>query len=62
MDDHLNFIIGYEGGDIHDEQEVIDGFQAMINDSTVWNLQGSYGRTAAALIDAGACNPAEVAS
>jgi len=30
-------------------------FQEMINDGTVWQLQGSYGRTAQALIAGGIC-------
>jgi len=56
--DHVNFIIAYESGEITDEQELIDGFQAMIDSGIVWQLQGHYGRTAAALIEAGHCTPA----
>ena len=45
----------YEGEGFEDDEDVIDGFQAMINDGTVWKLQGHYGRTTAALIENGAC-------
>jgi hypothetical protein len=50
-------IIDYECGELSDE-ETIAMFQEMIDDGSVWSLQGHYGRTAAALIDAGYCNPA----
>ncbi len=52
--DHLDFIMSYEQGDL-DEEQVVAGFQEMIDDGFVWSLQGHYGRTAAALIDAGNC-------
>ena len=52
--DQVGFIIAYEGGELSDEQ-LIEGFQHMIDDGSVWNLQGHYGRTAAALIRAGHC-------
>lgn len=55
--DHLDFIIAYEQGDIDTDGALIDGFQAMIDDGTVWQLQGHYGRTARALIQAGHCTP-----
>ena len=47
-------IIAYEDGDL-DDDEMIELFQALIDDGKVWSLQGSYGRTAKALIDAGYC-------
>ena len=52
--DRVDFIIAYESGELTDEQ-VVEGFQDMINDGSVWNLQGSYGRAAEALLDAGVC-------
>jgi hypothetical protein len=58
MSTHLNFIMAYEGGEIETEEELVEGFQAMIDDGTVWQLQGSYGRTAHALLAAGLCQPA----
>ena len=52
---HLDFIMKYEQSDVT-EDEVFAGFQAMIDDGTVWSLQGSYGRSAMRLIDAGYCH------
>ena len=52
----VDFIIAYESGEATEEQ-VIENFQRMIDDGTVWQLQGSYGRMAAALIEAGHCTP-----
>ena len=49
-------IIAYESGEMDSEEELIDFFQEMINDGSVWTLQGHYGRTAQALIDAGICS------
>ena len=53
---HLDFIMDYESGNIESEQQIIDGFQAMIDDGLVWNLQGHYGRMATTLIDQGLCH------
>ena len=47
-------IIAFENGELS-EQEVIDLFQELIDTGIVWSLQGSYGRVAAKLIDAGLC-------
>ena len=55
--DHLNFIMAFEGSRL-DREEMIDGFQKMIDDGTVWKLQGSYGRMATRLIENGYCQPA----
>ncbi len=52
----LDFITAFEGGDALSEDEIIDGFQHLIDSGTVWQLQGSYGRTAVALIEAGHCH------
>lgn len=52
--DTVGFVIEYESGQLS-EEEIIEGFQHLINDGTVWSLQGHYGRTAAALIEAGLC-------
>lgn len=49
-------IIAYESGEMDSEEEVIDFFQELIDDGTVWSLQGSYGRTAQTLIDGGRCH------
>lgn len=41
-------------------EDVIAAFQRLIDSGVVWSLQGSYGRAAAALIDAGYCEPKEL--
>lgn len=51
----VDFIIDYEAGVLSEEEEVIDGFQQLIDSGIVWSLQGHYGRTAATLIAAGQC-------
>lgn len=50
----VDFIIGYEAGALG-EEEVVEGFQQLIDSGIVWSLQGHYGRTAATLINAGLC-------
>mgnify|MGYP001397707787 CR=1 FL=1 len=45
-------IIAYEAGELN-ETETIELFQELVNSGLAWQLQGHYGRTAAALIDAG---------
>ena len=46
-------IIAYEQGEL-DYPETLAFFQALVRTGLAWQLQGSYGRTAQALIDAGA--------
>lgn len=48
-------IIAYEQGEM-DEDETIEFFQELIDSGLAWSLQGSYGRTATALIRAGLCH------
>ena len=50
----INQVIAYEQGEL-DEEGIIDLFQELINSGLAWEMQGSYGRTAKALIDAGYC-------
>lgn len=50
--DTVSFLMDYEGGAL-DEDEVVAGFQHMLDTGIVWQLQGSYGRTAANMIEAG---------
>ena len=52
--DRVDFIMAFEDGSLSDEQ-IIEGFQKMIDDGSVWGLQGMYGRTAQKLIDLGLC-------
>ena len=50
----LDRIIAYEQSEL-DYDETIKLFQELINNGMAWTLQGSYGRTAQTLIDAGLC-------
>ncbi len=52
--DQVDNIIAYEQGEL-DEEDTITLFQSLINSGLAWQLQGSYGRTAMALVDAGLC-------
>src|SRR6476620_706896 len=50
----IDLLIMFEPGDL-DNDAVIDLFQSMIDDGTVWHLQGCYARYADQLIRAGYC-------
>ncbi len=52
--DHANDMNAYESGEM-DRDEMVDFFQRMIDDGTVWGLQGSHQRTAVSLIAQGFC-------
>lgn len=52
-------ISAYEEG-ILDEVETVELFQHLIDTGTAWRLQGSYGRAAYDLIQAGRCMLGEV--
>jgi hypothetical protein len=58
MNDTLGFIMAYEAGEL-EQDEIIEGFQALIDSGLAWKLQGSYGRMASRLIDAGLCDRRE---
>lgn len=45
----VDAIVAYEDGTL-DEEGVLQLFASMIRSGAVWQLQGSYGRTAMALI------------
>lgn len=49
------FIMAYEGGEYGNVEDIAEGFQHMIDSGLVWQLQGSYGRMAERLIQAGYC-------
>lgn len=55
----LDFIMAYEEGGQLSADELIAGFQELIDTGMAWKLQGHYGRTAKALIDEGLCTPVE---
>lgn len=51
----VDAILLIEGGDASEEVYVA-AFQHLINAGVVWRLQGFYGRTATALLEAGLCS------
>lgn len=48
--DHVGAIIAYEAGEL-DEEGALELFQHLVDTGLAWQLQGSYGRTARALIE-----------
>jgi len=61
--DIVEDVIRFEDGEMSDE-EVVIFFQKLIDTGLAWQLQGTYGRMAARLIEAGLCtaeDPAEQA-
>ena len=51
----VNFTMDFEAGELS-EEELIKGFQYLIDTKLAWQLQGIYGRTARTLIETGACH------
>lgn len=45
-------IVDYENGEM-DQEEIVDLFKDLVSSGLVWELQGSYGRTAMQLINSG---------
>ena len=56
MRDLVSKIIQYEEEGFDTEEELIEFFQELIDSGLAWSLQGSYGRAARDLIDAGLCH------
>ena len=52
--DLLDKMMAFEDGEL-DKEEVVELFQALIDNGMAWTLQGVYGRIAKNLIDAGLC-------
>ena len=50
--DITSAIMAFEDGGL-DDDEMIELFQHLVTTGLAWQLQGSYGRAAAALINAG---------
>jgi len=50
--DLVGAIIAYEGGDLT-KKETVAFFQHLVDTGLAWSFQGSYGRQAKRLIDAG---------
>ena len=48
----IDKIIAYEQGEL-DDAETLELFQALVDSGMAWKLQGSYGRTAMSLLEAG---------
>jgi hypothetical protein len=55
--DIIGRVIAYETGEL-EEGEVIELFQDLIDNGLAWTLNGTYGRMAMALIQAGDCTVA----
>lgn len=53
--DTIDKIIKYEQDNLSDH-EIISLFQHLINDGSVWKMQGHYGRMAKLLIENGLCS------
>lgn len=55
---NIEKLIAYETEEIS-EQDEVRLIQGMINDGSIWHFQGSYGRRAMELLDAGLCELGE---
>ena len=54
--DYITAIIDYEDGNLA-EDATLELFQYLVNTDLAWRLQGHYGHTAQALLDAGLISP-----
>jgi hypothetical protein len=53
---NIDTLIAYESGELNDAA-TITFFADLVKTKMAWSLQGSYGRMASALIDAGYISP-----
>ena len=51
--DSLDFIIAVEDGTLESATQYVNGMAEMIRSGLAWNLQGSWGRAAASMIERG---------
>lgn len=50
--DTIDFIMAYEAGEL-DHDQIVEGFQHLVDSGVAWRLQGSYSRVAQSLIEQG---------
>jgi hypothetical protein len=53
---NIDKMMAYESGELNDA-ETINFFAELVKSKMAWSLQGSYGRMASAMIDAGFISP-----
>jgi len=53
----IGLMMAFEEGELS-EEKTLELFQGLVNSGLAWKLQGSYGRMAKALLDAGLIDPA----
>lgn len=53
---NINTLMAYESGEL-DDANTITFFADLVKTKMAWSLQGSYGRMASAMIDAGFVSP-----
>lgn len=56
MMNHIDNIIAYEQGELT-TRETVELFSELVKSGEAWRLQGHYGRTAKAFIDANILHP-----
>jgi len=55
MNDIVDFLVRLENDEIDNEQEIIEGYQQLIDSGVIYDLQDSYQRMAQQLVDEGLC-------
>jgi len=51
--ENLDFIMAFENGEIESEDEIIDGFQKLLDTGILFHLQGFYHRIGNQLLEQG---------